>query len=299
MAAVLATASLDGAAVTLNQLTAAGHRDGATPVVERAGGSIDPALIGISLFEPVTNFTTTDILTALGISGLLVSGYYCEDESILPLNSREDGAVFDAGANHVAIAGALGLLIPVSLEAPANNGSASMQMEMHWVSETGFAACPVHATGNALTTGSFVASFACGKAFINGTKVDSLQSFTVNPGLTVEIQRDSGSPYPVKIFITKREPTIDLVFENEAQALPLLNAGAIVSGSGGAGVYLRKRADASTFVADATTAHIKVGFLSGLSRLESFAGQSVEGNSTFTVRLHGKALTGATGVAIP
>ncbi len=299
MAAVLAYASLDGAAVTINQLTAAGHRDGATPVVERAGGSIDPALIGISLFEPVTNLTSTDLLTLLGISGFLTAGYYCEDESILPLNSRESGSVFDAGENHVAIAGALGLLIPTSLEAPANNGSASLQMEMHWVSETGFAACPVASTGNALTTGSFIGSFVCGKALINGVKVETLQSFTVSPGLTVEIQRDSGSPFPYKIFITKREPYIDLVFENEAQALAVINASAIVSGSGGAAVYLRKRADASTFVADATTAHLRLSFASGLTRFESFSGQAVEGNSSFTLRLHGKALSASTAVAIP
>lgn len=299
MAAVLANASFDGAAIVLNQLTAAGHRDGATPIIERAGGNIDPALIGISVFEPVTSLTTTDLLTALGISGFLASGYYCDDVSILPLNSREHGAVFSAAASHVAISGALGLLIPMSLEAPANNGSATLQAEMHWVSADGFAACPVASTGNALTTGTFVGSFCCGKAFINGTKVETLQSFTINTGITVEIQRDSGSPYPFKIFITKREPTIDLVFENEAQALPFLNAAAVLSGSGGAGMYLRKRADASTFVADATTAHIKVGFLSGLSRLESFSGQAVEGNSTFTIRLHGKALTAATAVAIP
>lgn len=299
MAAVLANASFDGGARVINQLTAAGHRDGATPVVERAGGNIDPAHIGISLFEPVTSLTTTDLLTALGIAGFMTAGYYCEDESILPLNSRQDGAVFDAVANHVALAGGLGLLIPTSLEAPANNGSASLQLEMHWVSADGFAPCPVHSTGNALTSGTFIASYACGKAFINGNKVETLQSFTVNPGLTVEIQRDSGSPYPYKIFITKREPYIDLVFESEVQALPLLNSGAIVSGNGGAGVYLRKRADASTFMADASTNHIKVGFLSGLSRLESFAGQAVEGNSAFTIRLHGKALTAATGVAIP
>lgn len=299
MAAVLSNASLDGGAVVLNQLTAASHRDGAAPIIERAGGNIDPALIGISQFEPVTSLTTTDLLTALGISGFMTAGYYCEDESILPLNSRENGAVFAAGSSHVAIAGALGLLVPMSLEAPANNGSATLQCEMHWVSSTGFAACPVSSTGNSLTTGSFIASFAGAKAFINGTKVETLQSFTVNPGLTVEIQRDSGSPYPYKIFITKREPTIDLVFENEAQAVAVLNASAIVSGSGGAGVYLRKRADASTFVADATTAHIKLGFLSGLTRLESFNGVAVDGNSTFTIRLHGKALTAATGVAIP
>ena len=93
MAAVLSTASLDGAAVIINQLTAASHRDGATPVVERASGNIDPALIGISLFEPITSLTTKDVLTALGISGLLTAGYYCEDESILSLNSRANGAV--------------------------------------------------------------------------------------------------------------------------------------------------------------------------------------------------------------
>lgn len=299
MAAVLANASLDGGAVVLNQLTAASHRDGAAPIVERAGGNIDPALIGISQFEPVTSITTTDLLTALGIAGFMTAGYYCEDESILPLNSRENGAVFASGSSHVAIAGALGLLVPMSLEAPANNGSATLQCEMHWVSSNGLAACPVQSTGNALTSGTFVGSFVCGKAFINSTKVETLQSFTVNAGITVEIQRDSGSPYPYKIFITKREPTIDLVFENEAQAVGVLNSSGILSGSGGAGVYLRKRADASTFVADATTAHIKLGFLSGLTRLESFNGVAVEGNSTFTIRLHGKSLTAATGVAIP
>ncbi len=299
MAAVIANASFDGGAVVINQLTAAGHRDGAAPIIERAGGTVDPALIGISQFEPVTSLTTTDILTALGISGFMSAGYWCEDESILPLDSRENGATFDAGSGHVAIAGAHGLLVPMSLEAPANNGSATLQMEMHWVSADGLAACPVPSTGNALTTGDFIASFAGSKGFINGTKVETLQSFTVNSGITVEIQRDSGSPYPYKIFITKREPTIDLVFENEAQAIGVLNSSSIVSGSGGAGVYLRKRADGGTFVANATAAHIKLGFTSGLTRLESFSGVATDGNSTFTIRLHGKALTAATGVAIP
>lgn len=300
MAAVLSLASFDGASVVLNQLTAGGHRDGATPVIERAGGSIDPALIGISVFEPVTNFSTSDLLTALGISGFMTSGLYCEDESILPLNSRANGAVFDAGEEaHVAIAGALGLLIPTSVELPANSGTATMACEMHWVSEDGIAHCPEPSTGNALTSGTFVGSFALGKAFINGTRVTELQSATVNPALTVEVQRDSGMPYPVKVFITKREPTIDLVFENEAQAIAAINSSGIVSGSGGASIYLRKRADASTFIADATTAHLRLSFASGLTRLESFSGQSTEGNSTFTLRLHGKALTAATAVAIP
>src|SRR5690606_35801495 len=99
-----------------------------------------------------------------------------------------------------------------------------------------------------------------------------LQSFSVNPGLTVEVQRDSGSPYPYKVFITKREPTIDLVFQNEAQAIAAINSSAIISGSGGAAVYLRKRADASTFIADATTAHLRLAFASGLTRFESFSG---------------------------
>lgn len=299
MAGVLSNASFNDGGVVINQLTASSHRDGAAPIIERAGGSIDPALIGISLFEPVTSLTTTDLLTALGISNFLTAGYCCADVSVLPLNSRADCAVFADDTSHVAIQGALGLLVPMSIEAPANNGSATMQMEMHWKSDDGFEACPVNATGNSLTSGTFVGSFVCGKAFINGTKVDQLVSFTCNTGITVEIQRDSGSPYPYKVFITKREPTIDLVFENEAQALPLLNSGGIVSGSGGAGVYLRKRADAATYVADATTAHIKLGFLNGLTRLESFNGVAVDGNSTFTVRLHGKALTAATAVAIP
>lgn len=298
MAAVIVNALFDGS-VTINQLISASHRDGATPIIERAGASVDPALIGISIFEPVTSLTTSDLLTALGISGFLTAGYYCANASTIPLNSRAHGAVFDAGSGHVAITGAKGLLVPTSIELPANNGSGSMQMEMHWVSADGFAACPVPSTGNGLSSGAFIASFCLGKAFINGTKVETLQSATVNPGLTVEIQRDSGSPYPYKIFITKREPTIDLVFENEAQAVSVLNSSAIVSGSGGAGLYLRKRADASTFVADATTAHMKVGFLAGLSRLESFNGVAIDGNSTFTIRLHGKALTAATGVAIP
>lgn len=298
MAAVIVKALFDDS-ISINQLISSSHRDGATPIVERAGASVDPALIGISIFEPVTSLTTSDLLTALGISGLLTAGYYCESPSILPLNSRANGAVFDAGSGHVAITGEKGLLVPTSIELPANNGSGTMQMEMHWVSTDGFEACPVASTGNPLTSGAFVASFCLGKAFINGTKVETLQSATVNPGLTVEIQRDSGSPYPYKIFITKREPTIDLVFENEAQAVSVLNSGAFVSGSGGAGLYLRKRADASTFVADATTEHMKVGFLAGLSRLESFNGVAIDGNSTFTIRLHGKALTAATGVAIP
>lgn len=299
MSAVITNASFNGGAVVLNQLTAAGHRDGATPVIERAGGVIDPALIAISVFEPVTSITTTDLLTALGISGFFSSGLYCADESILPLNRRQNGGVFDADEEHVAILGALGLLVPMAVELPANGATASMQAEMHWISEDGVTVCPEPSTGNALTTGSFVGSFALGKAFINGARVTELQSATVNPGLTVEIQRDSGLPFPTAIFISKREPFIDLVFENEAQAIAVINASAIVSGSGGASVYLRRRLDASTFVADATTSHLRFSIASGLTRFESFAGVSSEGNSTFTLRLHGKALTAATAVAIP
>jgi hypothetical protein len=300
MPSVLSTVSLDGGAVTLNQILSASHRDGATPVIEMAGGSIDPSLIGIQNFEPVSQFTTSDILTALGLTGgtFLTHGYFCEDLSVIPLNSRADGGVFDDGSVHGAIQGTTGLLVPTSIEAPADGATATLQAEMHWKSADGSTVAVTSSTGNALATGSFIGSYACGKASLNGAQITELQSFTVNPGLTIAIQRESGLPQPVKVFITKREPTIDLVFENQLQAIAALNAAAIVSGSGGAAVFLRKRADMATYVADASLAHIKLSFASGITRFESFAGVAANGNNSFTLRLHGKQLVAATGVAI-
>ena len=300
MASVLSTVSLDGGAATINQILSGSQRDGATPVIEMAGGLIDPALIGIQTFEPVGQFTTSDLLTALGLTGgtFLTHGFFAEDLSVIPLISRADGGVFDDGEVHGAIQGTTGLLVPLSLEAGAKGATATLQAEMHWKSVDGTTVAVTSSTGNALATGSFIGSYACGKATLNGAQITELQSFTVNPGLTIEKQFESGLPQPTKVFIVKREPTIDLVFENQAQAIAALNAVAIVSGSGGAAVFLRKRADMATYVADATTAHIKLSFASGITRFESFAGVSVTGNNSFTLRLHGKQLTVATGVAI-
>ena len=65
-----------------------------------------------------------------------------------------------------------------------------------------------------------------------------------------------------------------------------------------ANIYLKKRADASTFVADLTAEHIKLTFAAGLTDTNSVTASENNDGST-TITLHGKTLTCSVASAIP
>lgn len=286
-------------ATTIRQIRSASHKDGLQARKAMNSGGAAVSQVSGYLGEEITSLTSGDcgVLAGLNTSTFCSAGLWISGSTItVPLKARSDGALFASGSSHPAIAGTKALIIPTgwSVQQDAEEG-ATCDFEIHWVSASGSAKAATGSTGNALGSQDFSVEYSLGEAYINGTEVTGIQGIRVNPGIQLVKSRAKGLPFPVHCSIQQVMPTIELTVDDADEVIALVGAFTAMTS---ANVYFRKRADAGSHVADATTEHLRFTFAGGLYFNSSTDVQNAD-NGSATITLHGKTLTANTAVAIP
>lgn len=297
----LSDASFDS--TTLKQIMSGGWTTNGTIVRGHATAGVDADHRSGGRAAPVANFTSADIATLLALSNFLTSGLAVGSGSgaVLPFRTRSDGGTF-AGSDDFASACAGGLLIPgqISIDQSSEGEeqpAITMELMFHAKSSTGLD--PVANTnGNTLSASAFVAQFQQGPVLVNGTEVTEVTNVTVDPGITVEAKHYNGLPFPQRINIRRRNPTISITTENIAQFATSGGFGNSYSSTSSVAVYLRRKLDGGIFVADATATHGLIGLSGGLALVQTISGQDVS-DGTGTIVLSGKTLTHSVTNAMP
>lgn len=287
--------ALLGAGNNLRQVQSVNYNPG--PQVRRArqSGAIDPSEHYLLGADPRATLVTTDIAGLLAFAGVAGgSGLLSADTIYLPFQAEDNGGTFKSGLNHDRLAGTKGIVYPVSFQ--ANQGDVvTANAEVVFLSTDGFTAPVALNTGVALQAGAFVGEYLFGDVYFGGSQVGEAVGWQVNTGISVATKPTNGAVYPTNVYITMRDPTITITFENFAAASSFVTAvGAMTTGA----VYGRLLVDGGTLAADIATSHLKFSFGTGIGQLDNVQMQAGQ-QGTVNVTLLGEALAASTASAIP
>lgn len=277
---------------TLGQCSSASYSPGAQVIDGVNSGAVDVDEYYGGPCDPQASFETLDAggaITAVSVTtGLSVAA----GTITMPWNKRANQSTF-AGSNNFKLSGTDGLLVANQFDA-SQDGDVSVSLTFYWVATDGLTN-PVGKAANAsLASQTFNAHWSFGPAYIDGSQVDECIGWTVGTGVEVVCHRFDGANYPTKCYIVRRRPYIDLRFADLSDVNSFTTSHYALTS---AAVYGRKRSGAS-FVAAGTSQHVKLSLGAGLLKLENL-GASGRGDGTFTLRLHGEALTASAASAIP
>ena len=285
-------------ATVVKQITQLTHNQNSTPINAFSSTQQAPSAIFQGDTPQSTSFTSTDLGTilALNTSTFISAGLYnASATTSVPFRKRAAGALYTAGAAHIALQCGNTLYTPDSISCPQNE-SASLAGTLRYVAATDAFTPPVSlASSQTLAAATFVNEYVLHSATIAGAAVPELQSVTITPGITVVEQKAGGGPFPTALYMNEQIPSIEFVTEDLATTAALLEGSAL-----GAGVivYLAERTASGIITAKATTNHITITAASGMRQVTTMGGDARTNNSG-TIRVSGLALTAVVGVAIP
>lgn len=173
-----------------------------------SAGSLDPEFIANIDQNPTLQFTTTQVKDILDLTFL--DGQAISSGSPIILWFREmvagGGLTALATANHLKVTCNLGLLTVQTIQADLNTpATTECQLVMLYDGTNNpFVVEKDVATVPSPTIGEY---FVLGKGFIENVAIARLQSWTLNTGLKVDVQKEGGSIWPVQASIISRSPT--------------------------------------------------------------------------------------------
>ncbi|MCA9013701.1 MAG: hypothetical protein KDA77_00085 [Planctomycetaceae bacterium] len=254
-------------------------------MIHSMSGAVDASHVSVKKAEPkapLASFDLAGLLTALPITtGLKVAS----GTIALPYKKRAAEGVF-ASASDLIIAGTNGLAVPLSVSASQGDDGAVANAEIWFKSTDGLAIPVTISTGQTAASQSFSAVYALGPAAVNSTQVPKIVRTTVTFGLEVTPHYYDGGVYPVLFTINQRRPMFEFEFEDFDT---LATVGPLFSGITDAEVFYRKALDASTYVPDASLAHIKFTLTGGLTAVQDASAQEQQDGKA-SVKLTGKTI---------
>lgn len=286
----------------ISQIVDSGYSSNAEILTAFGSTGVDPQALFGGTLEPQTNFQTTDLETLLGAidiqAGLAIAS---ATNIVVPFRGRSDLAEFVSGGNSVSLTAASGALAIIESIEGQMNGDVTANVRVYYKGNSGddpFTPSATHTYGSE----SFVSRFTMGPvALVSSgpvTTAPDVTGWTINPGITVESQREVSTSNtgraPAKLFITQRNPTIDI-------RLRSLNNMTTTTGSlkafTGVTVYGRKRSDMGSFVANGTSEHLAFTFGAALGANQQLSGSGRQAGE-MTLRLTGKSLSASAASAI-
>jgi hypothetical protein len=298
MSATVYDAILGG--LTLRQVMRTAYSPNANIIAGRVSGGLNPSEFYGGPAEPMASFDSADLAGVLGGLSVTAGLSVAAGTITIPFNERANGGTFASGSNHETLSSANGLIVPTSFSANQDDAAAIATLECHFRSTDGLT-YPVAVNANqALGSQAFSAQFAMGPVGLelgsegSASLLDGVSAIAVNPGLTVVKEKYNGAIYPTRLFITQRDPSIDITFVDLAG---LVRFTSIYQSLVSLAVFFRKRADGGSFVSDATEEHIAFSFAAGITQIQQ-VGASGNATGSHTVRLYGKALTASAAAAI-
>lgn len=277
-------------ATAVGQMTDISHNTGGT-VQRGSSGEVDPQALFQGDSPHSTSFTSTDIegLLALNSGAFITSGLYISGSNVtVPFRKRSSGSTFATGSSHAALQSGKTFTIPMSMSAQGSN-PVQMQCDIKYLSADGFTSPISKVTGQTLTQATFNKEYLLKKIEVNGTAVPELTGFTLNFGITVIEQKTDGGPFTQSVYISLRDPTVDITTEDLDAAMSVINATEVVEASGGLIIYLARRKKGSIVYADdeqisTTSQHIKIVANAGLWQATTIGAQAAQ-NGSGTIRL--------------
>ena len=285
-------------AATISQIQDLTHNINPTVLNAHSSGQPAPSAIFQGDTPQSTSLTSTDLATILALNSttFISAGLYTAGAtSSIPFRKRAGGAIYTAGAAHLALQCSDTLFTPDAISCPQND-PASLSGTLRYVAGTdAFTPGVSLASSQTLSDATFINEYVLHSATIAGAAVPELQSVTINPGLTVVEQKDGGGPFPTALYITEQLPTIEFQVEDMATVAALLESATL---GAGVVVYLAHRAAGGIITGKAATAHITITAAAGVRQVQSMGGDA-RSNSAGTLRCNALALVAAVGVAIP
>ena len=178
-------------------------------IIMAASGAVSPSFVGVGRLQPQVSFTSTaikTILNALGIDGAAMAS----DKMFLQ-KMTDDGT--RAGAtSHFCATMANGLIVPVSINAPALPAPATISCLATPRSADGSASPLAMAVNASLeATQDFdTECYVLGPATINGTELEGDESWSLNFNITPDIVWGSGHVYPTLTGIMSITPSFSI-----------------------------------------------------------------------------------------
>ncbi len=296
---LLSRCALVGSGNNLRQVRSSQYSANGLIILGSASGAIDPSELYGGAANPTVLFETADVAGALGLMSVTAGLHVSSGTITIPYNKRANGGAFAGSSSHMTISGANALIIPLQISGSQDNEAVILTVQVIFYSTTGLANPVTFNTGATLGAQAFNAQYDFGPVYVDlgggSSQVAEATGWTVNTGIVATPRRYDGGIYPSKVFITQRNPTIEITFEDFDDAAAF---GTVYDALTSCAVYGRKRADGGTHVADATEEHCKFSFAAGISDIQTLGG-SERTNGQASIMLTGKALTAATTSAIP
>ena len=172
---------------------------------------------------------------------------------------HEDGAARGSGSVHRKFTFAKGLLVPQTLSCQ-HQGDASLSFSVPATSSDG-TTCPL-----VITDSSALAAianneerFTLGPIDVAGVTLTGVRSLQINFGIEITVDGADSDLYPTHASAKMIAPVITLSGVDaewvKAANIPI---GGTPATHANTAIYLRKRADGGTFVADATEEHVEI-----------------------------------------
>ncbi len=253
-----------GGAVTCDGVSEASLSHDPALGVEAADGSPYGSFGALMGGSARARFTTSDLkalLDACGLAGMLIDSDGSHPGVVLYGQKYAEGGtrVAAATAQHLSATIAAGILVPRSLELPAQ-GLARVTAEAIATSPTGVAPVAVSEVA-ALPTGVYptvAAAWGFGKVMLNAIQLAGVTRVSIDFGIDVFSEAKDGDLYPSFASIRRIQPVITLETLHADQVEQILNHDLAYYAATQIVIYARKRAEGGLFVSDVTAEHVKI-----------------------------------------
>lgn len=278
--------------LSLHQVTAASFSNNGTPIEGTYSNGLDVAEYFAGPSDARATFETEDLASVAAISNIGTAGLSVAAGTIsIPWAERANQSTFSGSGAHFSLTSANGFIIPTRFSVPSV-GNASCGLEVIFLSTDGDTVPVAVTTGVTLAGQAFTGLYGLGPVAVNGTTLSQVTGFTVTPGLVVETKM-YGHNYVVQTHIVMRRPVIEVTTED----LDTLSALGPMWGVGTSIVAYARRRSGTSWVADATTSHIKFSGTDGIIKPANM-GASGNGDGSRTVQFFLEGLTIAGSSAI-
>ena len=279
------------------------------PTKVHVGGSLDPAMVAASYYEPSARIGTTDLATLLANVSLLRGKKLTSWAMQFQQRAEAGGAGdFTTGSTHAAVksvSGCPACMVVDSISAEKDQRDpVSANCSLFMYSSNGRTVPFTVGTSEALSQSPAIGkTYALGPILREGLTGGpaGAQRAEVNFGTPIVPDRDAGKTCPIRGTVGNRNPTISVDAESVAIGALLGAIAKTQDVGGGMTVYLQRLLHGSDRYAFDQSEHIAIGFTTGAYLTQSI-GVNKDGNAMtrFTAHITGQiAVVVNTTITVP
>jgi len=256
---------------------------------EQSGANVDPDFLALGEQNPGLSGTMLEIkkfldlitLDGLPIGDVGTTGNQVQAQWVRmkPFSVRE----LPAATKHFFAKSRKAGIYPQQITAARNRrAQITFQMQPVWDGTNDIVEFSSDVAG--LTPGIVSELYALGPVNISGVELPSLQGWTYNVGVELEVNFHGGQVWPDFVAIARRQP----VFECQCKDVPqitLVTLSGMAQGATDSEIYLRKVERNKKRIADATANHIKFQVNDGRITVQDLGGPNAR-SSDVNVRIY-------------